>query len=444
MFEARHSGSQLQAGSAEAPAHGREIVYDLTEVLLASTGRLRYYGIARVVAEIGAELFKQDPSVRFAVFSQGYGELFEVFPELRQDGSVDLNVPEGIRQLRLRSRFHTRSVLRDLLLVPVRPLIDRKNRRVWDEAQTGLKPLDMNGKTLVSCGRPKLIVDMIAALERKGVSFDLVPLLHDMIPLHDFQHQLASFPRNFIGDNQIVAARATAILANSEFTRKEILEFSESGVLPKVNQVFAIPLVHECPPGIEPPEKPAPEEPYILAVGASLGRKNLEAVFEALRILKRGGQPVPALVLAGARRKRTDKYLEEPSCDDIREYVKFHENPNQTDLVNLYKNAVALVLASRMEGWGLPAGEALWMGTPAICSTAPVLREVCGDLGLYFDPDEPEELAGHIARLMTDPEFAGALRERIASERDSLRTWAHVARDVRQAFAALPEQGGTE
>ncbi|SEJ29143.1 Glycosyltransferase involved in cell wall bisynthesis [Cribrihabitans marinus] len=415
----------------------RQVVYDLTEVLLASTGRLRYYGIARVVAEIGAELRKRDPSVRFAVFSQGHGELFEVFPKLRDDGSVDLNVPSGIRQLRVRSHFHTKSVLRDLLLVPIRPIVDRRNRRAWQEAGVDLKPIDMNGKTLVSCGRPKLIVDMIGALDRRGTKFEVVPLLHDMIPLHDFEHQLASFPRNFIGDNQVVAGRAKAILANSEFTRDEILAFSQKGILPPVSEVFAVPLVHECPEGIEPPEQTVPDEPYILVVGSSLGRKNLEAVFEALRLLKGQGRPVPTLVLAGARRKKTDKYLQSGHGDAIRDHVVFRENPNQTDLVKLYEGAVALVLASRMEGWGLPAGEALWLGTPAICSTAPVLREVCGDLGLYFDPDRPEELADHVNNLMTRPDFGKQLRARIAEAKPHLRTWSNVAEDLQAALDGL-------
>jgi glycosyltransferase involved in cell wall biosynthesis len=180
-----------------------------------------------------------------------------------------------------------------------------------------------------------------------------------------------------------------------------------------------------------------PNEPYILAVGSSLGRKNLEAVFEGLRILKRRSQPVPTLVLAGARRKKTDKYLQSGHADTIRDHVVFRENPNQTDLVKLYQGAVALVLASRMEGWGLPAGEALWLGTPVICSTAAVLREVCGDLGLYFDPDQPETLADHVNCLMTQPDFNKRLRDRIAAAKPNLRTWSDVTQDLRAALETL-------
>jgi len=414
-----------------------QVIYDLTEVLLASTGKLRYYGIVRVVAEIGAALHKQEASVRFAIFSQGHGEMLEVFPSVRADGGVDLNVPTGIRQMRVRSHFHTKSVLRDLLLTAVRPLVNRRNRKAWEVISPDLTPIDMTGKTLVSCGRPKLIVDILCTLDRKRKTCSIVPLLHDMIPLHDFEHKQASFPVNFLGDNQLLVSRAKALLANSAFTRQEILDFSAKSILPPVPQVFSLPLVHETPEGTEVAELTPPEQPYILAVGSMLGRKNLEVIFDALRFLKRSGKQVPMLVLAGAMRHRTNTHLQSEECDSIRKFVIFRENPNQTDLVNLYKNALALVLPSRMEGWGLPAGEALWLGTPVICSTAPALKEVCGELGLYFDPDQPDQLADHITHLLTDLEFTVQLRTRIAEHRSQLRTWTDVSTDLRRILRQL-------
>ncbi len=411
-------------------AEKQQIVYDLTEILLASTGKLRYYGIVRTVAEIGVELYKQDSSIQFGVFSYGHGELFEVFPCLRTDGEVELNVPTGIPNLRVRSYHHKKSFLRDLLLGIVRPIVNRRNRKIWEDIAPGMMPINMDGKTLISCGRPKLIADILCATDRKKVSCDVVPLLHDMIPIHEFKHQLASFQPNFIVDNQLLISRAKALLANSNFTRQEILDFSAKGVLPPAPDIYVLPLVHECPEGTEPVEQALPEEPYILTVSSMLGRKNLDVVFEALRLLKQTGKQVPTLVLAGVLRKRTNAYLQSDECDTVREHVVIRKDPNQTDLVALYKNALALVLPSRMEGWGLPAGEALWCGTPAICSTAPVLKEVCGDLGLYFDPDKAEQLADHITRLLTDPEFTCQLRSRIAEHKAQLRTWADVAKDL--------------
>ncbi|WP_102227135.1 glycosyltransferase family 4 protein [Acidimangrovimonas sediminis] len=420
-----------------------EIVYDLTEVFLASTGKLRYYGILRVVAEIGAGLRRLDPSIRYCVYSYALDDFVEVFPELHSDGQVDLKVPQGVKQLRLRQKYYTPNPLRDLLLVPLRRIARKRNLKAWDEAGLADMPrIDLQGRILVSCGRPKLMADQFASLDRKGVHVTFIPLLHDMIPLHEhFNHKRKSFKGNFIHDNRNVLSRARLVLSNSAFTRDEIISFGQSGHLPTPPEVIPIPLVHECPEGTEPAEGEVPQEPFLMAVGASIGRKNLDVVFAAMARLAGEGKPVPLLILAGAPRDSVRKYLEDERFAAIRDRVIFRKNPNQTDLVALYRGALALVIASRMEGWGLPAGEALWLGTPAICSTAPVFREVCGDLGLYFDPDDPEALAGIVNRLMTDTAYRDDLRARIAAAHDTLRDWMDVSRDVLAAIAPVAKAG---
>lgn len=207
---------------------------------------------------------------------------------------------------------------------------------------------------------------------------------------------------------------------------------------PPVPPIATIPLVHECSLGEGPRTLTLPESPYVLTVGATMGRKNLEASFEAMRVLQDPGVDVPTLVIAGAKRATPEKYLSSERMAPIQDKVIFCPNPPQSDLVALYENAVALIMASRMEGWGLPAGEALWCGTPAICANTPVLQEVCGDLGLYFDPDRPDELADHIIKLLQDHSFSEILRDQIAQARPTLRTWSHVAKDLPQVLADLP------
>lgn len=409
----------------------RPVFFDLTEVLMSSTGKLRYYGIVRVVAEVGRQLARRAPDIRFCVHSPAHDAFFEVSPKRGDDGDIDLAVPQGFRPLRLRKRFYRPNRLRDAALPVVRPLLDGYNRRLWRRHVPDLPRADLDGALYISFSRPKLIVDALDTLTRHNRDWALLPLLHDMIPLHDFfAHRQADFPTNFIGDNRAIMTHADRVLANSAFTRDDILAFSAAGKLPAVSDVVAIPLVHECPDGWEPPVQDPPPGPYLLTVGATTGRKNLEIVFDALLRLEETGRPVPNLCLAGALRKRTREYFEQDRYAPIRDRIFVRHSPNQTDLVALYRGALALVIPSRMEGWGLPAGEALWLGTPALCSTAPVFREVCGDLGLYFDPDQPDELAALVNRLMTEPDMAAGLRARIAAARPTLRDWSSVAEDV--------------
>ena len=410
------------------------IVYDLTEVFIASTGKYPYYGIVRVVEEIGRELYRLDPSIQFGIFSHGFERFYEVFPSLDpESGEVHLNVPQGVRQIHhLRNRFHTQNRLRDLFLPLIRPVVRQENRRRWERADMGLAELEMNGKTLVSTGRPKHMVTALDALDQAGASYTFVPLLHDMFPLHDYLPEKPKrFPLNFIGDNCHVIERSSKIIAISEFTRQDIGNFSHNGLLPPLPEIITVPLVQQCLPGTERARIAVPQYPYLLTVGATLGRKNLEVVLDALLLLKTKDAYTPRLVLAGAPRKHVKKHLQEERYAPIRDLVESVYNPAQNDLIQLYEHALALVLPSRIEGWGLPAGEALWCGTLPVCSTASVLREVCGDLALYFDPNRPEELAEIITRLHADTALTTALRQRIAAAKPEFRTWADVARDLR-------------
>lgn len=132
-----------------------------------------------------------------------------------------------------------------------------------------------------------------------------------------------------------------------------------------------------------------------------------------------------------------EAYLSSERLAPIAKRVHLVLDPNQNELRRLYEKAFALVLPSRMEGWGLPVGEALWCGTPALAADISALREVGGDLALYFDPDKPSDLADLIAGFQTDPASYTELRQRISAARPALRTWNDVAGDVLKAARRL-------
>ncbi len=83
-------------------------------------------------------------------------------------------------------------------------------------------------------------------------------------------------------------------------------------------------------------------------------------------------------------------------------------------LVHLYRGALALVLPSFHEGFGLPVAEAMACGSTAIVSNATSLPEVVSDGGLVVTVGRKDELAAALARLVRDPELRTALRRRAA------------------------------
>lgn len=407
------------------------LVFDLTEVFRASTGRFCMYGILRVVEEIARALVRREGTIQFAVFSYAHEGFVEIHPRLDLNENVDLAVPLGIPEYRIRSCHDQYSPAARIMLKALRPLMQHRNRSNWRRAGELGETLDMAGKSLVSASRPKIISDAILTLQRKGIMLDVIPLLHDLIPLHtQFGHKTAYFPGKFLSDNQRVLSRSRMVLANSGFTSSEIRRFAQDGLLPDGSDIQTLRLAHECSTDAGPQTMDLPEPGYLLTVGATMGRKNLEVVFEALLQMQSQGKNPPHLVMAGNLRRTTRKALESPHLSPIRQYIRICHEPAQADLIALYQGARALVLPSRMEGWGLPAGEALWFGTPVICSDAPALKEVCGELALYFDPDDPGALADHITRLTQDSAFERGLRDRIARAKPNLRSWDDVAGDL--------------
>ena len=436
----------------------RPVHFDLTEQFLASGSGLKYYGIVRTVMEVGYEISRLDPSVRFVVFSPGHGRFFEVTPRLgarSPTGIADPDIPPGARPVRIRESYPDRHLLRDAALAPVRFAARLRNRRAWAaNPPAESRPIDMDGRILLALGRPKAMSDYISALARRGERPDLHPFIHDLIPLHttvpDGSRAGAgldpdaaitgggTFARNFLHDNRVVLGAARHALANSEFTRSDVLRLADARLIPRPARVTTVPLCHEMRPTSETARVPAPAPGYLMSVGILLGRKNLECAMEALMILHGQGRAVPRYVIAGARRQRVTEYVGQERFAPISDRVTFAESPNQEELRALYENALALLIPSRMEGWGLPLGEALWCGTPAIAARAPALDEVGGDLALYHDPDDPAELAAHVARLADDAPYRAALRARIAEARPRLRTWRDVAADM---LAAIREGG---
>lgn len=83
-------------------------------------------------------------------------------------------------------------------------------------------------------------------------------------------------------------------------------------------------------------------------------------------------------------------------------YQKLHIKPmtvTDSELANLYSHAKALVFPSLMEGFGLPAIEALSFGCPVVCSDIPIFHEILGDNAMYFNPKDVNDLKRKLTSL---------------------------------------------
>ncbi len=100
-------------------------------------------------------------------------------------------------------------------------------------------------------------------------------------------------------------------------------------------------------------------------------------------------------------------------------------------LAALYRRAECAVLPSRMEGFGLPALEAMTSGTPLVVARNAALEEVCGGAAEYVD--DMTELGPTLCRLLTDDARRQELR-RAGIERATNFGWDEAARRLLAAL----------
>jgi glycosyltransferase involved in cell wall biosynthesis len=82
------------------------------------------------------------------------------------------------------------------------------------------------------------------------------------------------------------------------------------------------------------------------------------------------------------------------------------------EIAALLEDCLCLAFPSLVEGFGLPAVEAMARGCPVVSSDAASLPEVCGDAALYAPPTEPAAWLAQLTRLARDEQLRAGLIER--------------------------------
>ena len=111
---------------------------------------------------------------------------------------------------------------------------------------------------------------------------------------------------------------------------------------------------------------------------------------------------------------------------------------SEDELATYYANALALVMPSLYEGFGLPLLEAMGHGVPVITSDLGAMKEVAADAGLLIDPYSEVNLAKAMSDML-DPEIRVALSKK-AVKRAADFSWDDSASEVlRQIELMFPK-----
>lgn len=214
--------------------------------------------------------------------------------------------------------------------------------------------------------------------------------------------------------------RAASILTVSEFTRKQIIDWSE--VSPeKVCNV-------SC--GVDPVYGPEGNLyglafPYLLCVSNRRRHKNEFRILEAFAKARLDHRT--HLVFTGEPTADLVRYIDAPQ---LRSRVDFVGLVPEQRLPSLYRGAKALIFPSLFEGFGLPVLEAMACGTPVVSANTTAIPEVAGDAALLVDPTSVGQITLAMERIVSDTSLQQVLRSR-GLTRSAQFSWDSTTSKVR-------------
>jgi len=182
------------------------------------------------------------------------------------------------------------------------------------------------------------------------------------------------------------------------------------------------------------------DRPYILYVGTIGIHKNIMGILSAFRTLS--NKTSHHLVLAGPPDSAWNAALQFVAEHNMSDRVHFLGYVDQAgnNLVDLYNGADLFVFPSFSEGWTSPPLEAMACGTPVITSNCSSLPETVGNAAIQVDPDNPEELAHEMERVLSDKSLRNNLTT-MGMKHAASHTWEKAAAKLINVFTDIQARG---
>jgi glycosyltransferase involved in cell wall biosynthesis len=231
-----------------------------------------------------------------------------------------------------------------------------------------------------------------------------------VLTIHDFVFRL--FPKTLTVRNRLAyflffknsLRRAQVITTNSKGTALRLKQFyqltTSAVVRPRASNQFRPPQSKELAAVLS---KYKIDFPFFVAVATIEPRKNLDLLLEAFLLLN-SCKAIPSLglVLVGQVGWKNDlitKKIAQANALGLRLITTGYVPDNA--LPALYNGAIAMVMPSLYEGFGMPVLEALQCGAQVVATDATEIREAGNDSVIYVEPTVDGIKQGLIKALRT-------------------------------------------
>ncbi|HUZ45587.1 MAG TPA: glycosyltransferase family 1 protein [Terriglobia bacterium] len=255
----------------------------------------------------------------------------------------------------------------------------------------------------------------------------------DLFPVTGKDFSTPEFQRKFSALLLEAVERAVCVITPSRHTSDQLLKHTSASR----DKIRMIPLGVDLPAASLSAEQRALERErlvgkgneMILAVGAIQTRKNTLNALKALRHLP----PRYRLVIAGGNGHGSEVVHDFIRTEGLGSRAVVLGYVPAERLPVLYDAASVFLFPSFDEGFGFPVLEAMAHGLPVVASDAASLPEVGGDVALYVNPCDPEDIAGKVLRAVEDEGLRKSMIER-GHERARQFTWRRTAMEYLNVY----------
>lgn len=263
-----------------------------------------------------------------------------------------------------------------------------------------------------------------------------VTTVHDLILLNTYnsdKNWLAFHAKQLIGRSvfKMVGKKSDHIITPTHYVKNKFAAFANINP----NKITVTP--EGCDIGEATPReyKPLIGKKFLVYIGQQSDYKNIKRLMQAHQQIRKTKNELELVLIGRLSGKnglpliRNKAWMEKQGFQGIR-YTGFLPDDQMRWCL---QNAQAYVFPSLMEGFGLPALEAMASGAPVIASNATCIPEVCGNAAEYFDPFDIADMTSAIDRVISNEARIEELKKRGAIQA-SRYSWHKMAEQTLKIY----------
>ena len=267
-----------------------------------------------------------------------------------------------------------------------------------------------------------------------------VVTVHDLSPFTWSHCHPAERVRYMHAEIKLSLKRASMLITDSEYTRKEVAEYFSW----PMDRIKAVPLASgdEFRPrdydDISPllTEYGLAPNAYTLFVSTIEPRKNIITLLDAYERLAEAVRRRYPLILIGHPGWKSEPIhlrIQKAEREGWARYLGFVLTEH---LPIFYSGARLFAFPSYYEGFGLPVLEAMASGVPVVCSNSSSLPEVAQDAAALCEPADTEQLTELLAMGLEDNIWRANAREKGLKRAESF-SWKRCAFETAEVYRGM-------